>query len=230
MDPEFQLKLVHVLIGAPLFLLSLVFHEYCHALAATRLGDNTAAWSGRLTLNPLVHIDPIGSIVMPLVGMWMGGFIFGWAKPVPFNPRNLRNAPRDTMIIALAGPVSNLVLVLVFAVLARAMMMGGLPIHPILSSGPGGWVITLDAWSMLHQGLTFAIFINALLAVFNMIPLPPLDGSKVLAYFLDSGTAARLLNFNPMLSFFIIIMLFQTPLLRLPLDVLMSIGKSLGGL
>jgi Zn-dependent protease len=230
MDLSFQLKLVDVLIGAPLFLLSLVFHEYCHALAATRLGDNTAAWSGRLTLNPVVHIDLIGSIVMPLVGMWMGGFIFGWAKPVPFNPRNLRNAPRDTMIIALAGPLANLALVLVFAAIARALMMGGLPLHPITHVVDGRWVVTLNAWSMLHQGLTFGIFINVLLAVFNMIPLPPLDGSKVLAYFLDSGTAARLLRFNPMLSFFIIIMLFQTPLLRLPLTVLRGLGEGLGGL
>ncbi len=222
MDLALQVKLVDVLIGAPLFLFALVFHEYCHALAATRLGDNTAAWSGRLTLNPAVHIDPIGSIAMPLLGLWFGGFIFGWAKPVPFNPRNLRDAPRDTMIIALAGPVSNLVLVLVFAALARAMVMGGLPINS-MNSG-------LDGWWMLHRGLTFAIFINALLAVFNMIPLPPLDGSKVLAYFLDSGTASRLLSFNPMMSFFIIILLFQTSILRVPLDMLMSVGKSLGGL
>ncbi len=224
MDPDSQLKLVSVLIAAPIFLFSLVLHEYFHALAATRLGDNTAAWSGRLTLNPSVHIDPIGSIVMPLVGMWMGGFIFGWAKPVPFNPRNLRNAPRDTMVIALAGPVSNLLLVLAFAAIARAMVIGGLPLHA------GAYGQPLDTWSMLYLGLHFGIFINALLAVFNMIPLPPLDGSKVLAYFLDSGTAARLLSFNPMLSFFIIIMLFQTPVLGLPLDLLTALGRGLGGL
>ena len=209
-------KLEVVLLAGPIFLFSLVFHEYSHALAADRLGDHTASWSGRLTMNPSVHIDPIGSIAMPLVGMLMGGFIFGWAKPVPFNPRNLRNAPRDTMLIALAGPVSNLFLMLVCVVLTRALVIGGL-----VGSGLGETLMDMMVWG---------IYINALLAVFNMIPLPPLDGSKVLAYFLDAGPASRLLSFNPMMSFFIIIMLVSWGFLDGPLSLLTSIGLRLGGI
>jgi len=217
MDPAVLIdKLEVVLTAGPIFLFSLVFHEYCHALAAHRLGDSTAAWTGRLTMSPAVHIDPIGSIAMPVIGMLMGGFIFGWAKPVPFNPRNLRNAPRDTMLIALAGPVSNLVLLVVCVVLTRALVMGGL--------GTGGLS------EIFVQMLVWGIYINALLAVFNMIPLPPLDGSKVLAYFLDSGTASRLLSFNPMMSFFIIIMLVSWGFLDGPLSLLTGIGFRLGGL
>jgi Zn-dependent protease len=217
MDPAVLIdKLEVVLTAGPIFLFSLVFHEYCHALAAHRLGDSTAAWTGRLTMNPTVHIDPIGSIAMPIIGMLMGGFIFGWAKPVPFNPRNLRNAPRDTMLIALAGPVSNLVLLVVCVALTRGLVMGGLG-----SSGLS---------EVLVQMLVWGIYINALLAVFNMIPLPPLDGSKVLAYFLDSGPAARLLSFNPMMSFFIIIMLVSWGFLDGPLSLLTGIGFRLGGL
>jgi len=219
MDPTaLAQKLEVVLTAGPIFLFSLVFHEYCHALAAARLGDRTAAWTGRLTLNPMVHIDLVGSIVMPLLGMLMGGFIFGWAKPVPFNPRNLRNAPRDTMIIALAGPVSNLILLAACVVLTRAMVMGGLV-------GGDGMVVEI-----FIQMMVWGIYINALLAVFNMIPLPPLDGSKVLAYFLDAGAAARLLRFNPMMSFFIIIMMVSWGLLDGPLRFLTSLGISLGGL
>ena len=217
MDPAMLLdKLEVVLLAGPIFLFSLVFHEYCHALAAHRLGDNTAAWTGRLTMNPAVHIDPIGSIAMPLLGMLMGGFIFGWAKPVPFNPGNLRNAKRDTMIIALAGPIANLLLLVVCVVLTRALVMGGLG-----SSGLG---------EMLVQMMVWGIYINALLAVFNMIPLPPLDGSKVLAYFLDAGLARRLLSFSPMMSFFIIIMLVSWGFLDGPLSLLTGIGFRLGGL
>ncbi len=218
MDPSVLVeKLEVVLTAGPIFLFSLVFHEYCHALAASRLGDKTAEWTGRLTLNPMVHIDLFGSIIMPLMGMWTG-FIFGWAKPVPFNPRNLRNAPRDTMIIALAGPVSNLVLLAACVALTRAMVMGG------LVAGDGVIVATFV------QMMVWGIYINALLAVFNMIPLPPLDGSKVLAYFLDSGTASRLLRFNPMMSFFIIIMLVSWGFLDGPLRLLTELGISLGGL
>ena len=218
MDPAFLVeKLEVVLTAGPFFLFSLVFHEYCHALAANRLGDNTAAWSGRLTLNPAVHIDPLGSIAMPLVGMLVGGFIFGWAKPVPFNPRNLRNAPRDTMIIALAGPVSNLVLMVACVVVTRAMVMGGLV-------GTGGMA------EILVQMLVWGIYVNALLAVFNMIPLPPLDGSKVLAYFLDAGPAARLLSFSPMNSLAIIMLLVWWGFLDTPLSFLTGLGLRLGGL
>ncbi|MBJ94491.1 MAG: site-2 protease family protein [Rickettsiales bacterium] len=210
-------KLEVVLAAGPVFLFSLVFHEYAHALAAHRLGDSTAAWSGRLTMNPSVHIDPIGSIAMPMVGMLMGGFIFGWAKPVPFNPRNLRNAPRDTMLIALAGPVSNLILLIVCVAATRALVLSGM--------ATGGGLAEI-----LVQMLVWGIYINALLAVFNMIPLPPLDGSKVLAYFLDSGTASRLLSFNPMMSFVLIILLVSWGLLDGPLSLLTGIGLELGGL
>jgi Zn-dependent protease len=217
MDYDLASRLVTVLLTAPVFLFSLVFHEYAHALVAYRLGDRVAAWTGRLTLDPRAHIDPIGSIVMPIAGLLMGGFIFGWAKPVPFDPRNLKNPARDTMLIALAGPASNVLLLLAFAGLLRGLGASG-ALH-----GNGGLSVLGE---MAMQGL----FVNAILAAFNMIPLPPLDGSKALAFFLPPRTAYALLQFNPMYSFLLIIVLVQMGLLSLPLSVLMGLGQTLAGI
>ncbi len=143
--------------------MSVIIHEVSHGFAAGLQGDPTAKLAGRLTLNPLAHIDPIGSIVVPIITS-LGGFPFGWAKPVPFNPYNLRSQRWGELIVAIAGPLSNILLALVFGLIIR---FGGhtLPV-PFLS-------------------LSFAIvFINFSLAIFNLIPIPPLDGSKVLFAFL----------------------------------------------
>ncbi len=216
MDAALAAKLTEVLTAAPVFLFSLVFHEYCHALAAYRLGDSTAAWTGRLTMDPRVHIDLLGTVILPVVGLLGGGFIFGWAKPVPFNPRNLKNPGRDAMIIALAGPAANVALLVVFSLLARGLLVVG-------AGDPSSLMNLLLAMS------SFGIFINALLAVFNMIPLPPLDGSKVLAHFLSPSAGRKLLSFNAGMSFMIIIFLVYQGALRTPMHLLMQLGRGLAG-
>jgi Zn-dependent protease len=211
---------MQLLTAGPVFLFSLVLHEYSHALVAHRLGDRMAAWSGRLTLDPRPHLDPLGSVFMPVAGIVMGwatgsGFIFGWAKPVPVNPRDLRNASRDMALIALAGPLSNLFLLGVCAFVIRALVGLGV--------GPG------HGLSVVIEMAAFGIYINGLLALFNMIPLPPLDGSKVLALFLGPELGGRLLAFNPGLSFLLLMFLVFQGYLSKPLWMAIQLGEKLAG-
>jgi Zn-dependent protease len=145
-------------------LVSLSVHESAHAWVANRLGDPTARYLGRVTLNPLVHIDPVGSLLFPLLGLLFGGVVFGWAKPVPVNPRNLANPMRDHAIVAAAGPASNIVLALLFLVFLK--LLGFL--------GEGGWLYPLFLLCY------FGLLLNTVLAVFNLLPLPPLDGGWIL--------------------------------------------------
>lgn len=148
-----------------ILVISLSFHEAAHAWAADRLGDPTARSLGRLTLNPIAHIDPIGTLLFPAIAISTGAPLFGWAKPVPVNMHNLASPRRDFALVALAGPVSNIVLAF-FATL----LMGGLGLTPMPIGG-------MDPSSLL----TGVVLLNVTLAVFNMIPVPPLDGGNVLA-------------------------------------------------
>ena len=152
---------------------SLTFHEAAHAWTADHLGDTTARMLGRLSLNPAVHIDVVGTIVFPLIALMTGVPLIGWAKPVPVNMRNLREPRRDFAIIALAGPVSNLVLAVIGAVVVN-----------LLPAGDGVRI------GLLEEGLIRFVLINVLLAVFNMIPIPPLDGGNVLIGVLPQQMAA----------------------------------------
>jgi Zn-dependent protease len=142
----------------------LTFHEFAHAWAGWKCGDDTARLRGRLSLNPLVHIDPIGTVILPLVMIFaspvVGRFLIGWAKPVPFNPANLRNRWRDEMLIAMAGPAMNLILAVALVAFARVAVMFG--------SG--------EATELFLQMAGLSL----LLCFFNLIPIPPLDGSHVL--------------------------------------------------
>ncbi|MEI6479375.1 MAG: site-2 protease family protein [bacterium] len=151
---------------------SVVIHEISHGFVAERFGDPTARRAGRLTLNPIKHIDLFGSIILPLLmAIIPGGVVFGWAKPVPINPRNFRNPDRDTAIVSAAGPLSNITLAFVFGIFIR-----------ILSAGP------ITNWSTALIGLFSIIVItNSALAIFNLVPIPPLDGSGVLFAFLPSS-------------------------------------------
>ena len=162
-------------------IVALSFHEFSHALAALKLGDRTAEHSGRLTLNPLAHLDPIGSLMIILVG-------FGWAKPVPVNPANLRGDKLRSMgITAAAGPLSNILQAFVFALPIR---FGLVDFHwGVLFPS----LIDADSWlPSLSLTLSLLVWINLLLAVFNLIPLGPLDGMKVLLGLLPSELAYRL--------------------------------------
>jgi Zn-dependent protease len=154
-----------ILALAGVLILSLSFHEAAHAWTADRLGDPTARMLGRLTLNPLSHIDWIGTVLFPLLALYSNLPIIGWAKPVPVNMRNLHSPRRDFAIVALAGPVSNLILAIGATVVLK-LLPGDTPVLPGASPA---------------QILVMVVWMNVLLAVFNMIPVPPLDGGNVLA-------------------------------------------------
>ena len=147
-----------------ILIFSVVIHEVCHGYAALFLGDRTAQEKGRLTLNPLKHIDLMGSIIFPALSLLLGGFVFGWAKPVPFNPYNLRNKKYGEAIVAIAGPASNIFIALVFGLLLRCL--------PVFAAGSVGALVAL------------IVLINLMLGIFNLIPIPPLDGSRLLGVFL----------------------------------------------
>lgn len=164
-----------------ILIVSLSFHEAAHAWAADRLGDPTARRLGRLTMNPLAHIDPIGTILFPLLAFWSGLPVLGWAKPVPVNARNLRAPRRDFAMVALAGPVSNILLAF-GASLVLSFVFG--------SRGTVG-IDTADGF------LTWVVQLNLLLAVFNMIPVPPLDGGNVLAGFVSEPVAQLIDRLRP---------------------------------
>ncbi|HTV39069.1 MAG TPA: site-2 protease family protein [Candidatus Sulfotelmatobacter sp.] len=162
MDP----KIIDGLIFYIGLVVLLTFHEFAHAWVAWLCGDDTARLQGRLSLNPIVHIDPIGTVVFPLLMIFspIGGFLIGWAKPVPINLANLRNPVRDDVLIALAGPAMNLVLAVVLVALARVIFIFG-------STDITGQVLHMASLSLL-------------LCFFNLIPIPPLDGSHVLRNFI----------------------------------------------
>jgi Zn-dependent protease len=165
---------ISIIFSVAILILSVVIHEVAHGYAALVLGDVTAKYAGRLTMNPLKHIDPFGSVIFPfLMAMIAPNFVFGWAKPVPYNPYNLRNKRWGELLVAIAGPISNILLAILMGIVVRFGPMLGLP----------------GAFYEL-AGLT--VIINIYLAVFNMMPIPPLDGSKVLfALFPESAEKLR---------------------------------------
>lgn len=156
------ISIMEILFGIIILIFSIIVHEVAHGVAAHWLGDPTAKYAGRLTLNPVPHIDPMGSVVLPLITFFSGGFIFGWAKPVPYNPYNLRDQRWGELLVALAGPASNIAIAAIVGLLIRVVP--------------------------LSQGMTtifiLAVLVNLSLAIFNLVPIPPLDGSKVLFAFL----------------------------------------------
>jgi Zn-dependent protease len=156
-----------------IFLYSIIIHEISHGLIAEKLGDPTARIAGRLTLNPISHIDPVGSIFLPLMlKLLNSGIIFGWAKPVPFDPFNLKNPRKDAAIISVAGPISNLLIAIIFSILYRVLIF-----------------TNFDLNVFLLPIFEFAVFINVLLCIFNLIPIHPLDGFKVVGGLLTEKQA-----------------------------------------
>jgi Zn-dependent protease len=162
-------------------LFAICVHESAHAWMANRLGDPTAKMLGRISLNPIVHIDPFGTIIMPLLLIVMGFPPFGWAKPTPVDTRNFKNLVRDDILTAVAGPVSNF-LTAFLSVVALAIILHG------SSRGIGQDFRGANVVEPLAKLFSFAILINVVLGVFNLIPLPPLDGSHVIRHFLSYNT------------------------------------------
>lgn len=181
---DFYLQL---LISAPPILIALTLHEFAHAFVADRLGDPTPRNQGRLTLNPLAHLDPIGTILLFIAR-------FGWAKPVLVDPRNFKNPQRDMMIVAAAGPASNLALALIFGIIYQFMQ--GAP--PETRTGV-----------ILQFIISYSVVINLVLAFFNLLPIPPLDGSKIIRAFLPDTVLpafSKLESFGPFLLLGIIVL------------------------
>jgi len=192
-----------ILISALPILIAITFHEVSHGLVAYKLGDPTAKMLGRLTLNPLAHIDIFGTVLLPLllVIATNGQFVFGYAKPVPINPMNFKNPRQGMALSAAAGPVTNMVLALL-SVLALKFI-----IVPLAEVSPG----TVTDSVLVPLGMIFraSVIMNVVLAVFNMIPIPPLDGGRVLTGLLPSRQAMSFSRIEPF-GFIIVIVLIYT--------------------
>jgi Zn-dependent protease len=195
MDFQFIFSLI-------VLLFLVVIHEVSHGYAALYLGDKTAEYEGRLTLNPLKHIDMVGTIILPALSLLLpGSLLFGWAKPVPFNPYNLRNRRWGEAIVAVAGPLSNILLALIFGFFVRFFLVP----HG-MSSGPAGDLCQIIVW------------VNITLAIFNLIPVPPLDGSKIISAvlpqkFMAIRTKIESFGFIGVLLFLMFVWQFFTPVI-----------------
>ena len=192
-----------MIILAPPILLAITLHEVAHGRMALRLGDSTARDLGRLSLNPIRHVDPIGTVLVPAMLFFLGGFIFGWAKPVPVDFRRLHNPKRDMALVALAGPGANMIMAVLWAVIA----------------GIGFELIKTSAWQgepMLYMGLV-GIQINIVLAVLNLLPVPPLDGSRVLVGMLPDTFGRMMARIEPF-GLLILVLLLASGMLSMVLE------------
>lgn len=189
MQPILVLQKI-ILWGIPL-IFAITVHEVAHGWIADKLGDPTAKLLGRLTLNPIKHIDLMGTIVVPFILLLMGGFIFGWAKPVPITWQNLKNPKRDMALVALAGPMANLLMALFWAILAKIGML--------LKGDSQSLALTI----MIVMG-EIGILVNLVLLVLNLFPIPPLDGSRIVSAILPARIAYQY-NRLEIVGFFILV-------------------------
>ena len=174
------MDVIYILISILCFVPAIVLHEVAHGFAAFKLGDPTAKSRGRLSLNPLRHVDPFGTVLMPLLLMAMGGPVFGYAKPVPYNPRYFKNIRKGEAIVGLAGPAANLAMAVAAGIAMHLML-------PLLETG----LVNSVAFQYFYlMFLPMFIMINLYLMFFNLLPIPPLDGSSIIALFLNDRQLA----------------------------------------
>jgi len=210
-----EINISEVVLQYLCLLFSLSFHEAAHATMANYWGDPTARLMGRMTLNPVKHADLMGTVVLPLFAMISHFPMFGWAKPVPFNPRNLTDRKRGPVWIALAGPGSNLLLVLFAAIVLRALAASWnlFPESPVLL--------------LFIQAFIFLALINSILMIFNLIPLPPLDGHHVLEYFLSPEAQQKFESLGPYSLIILFVLVFQFHILDVPMGIMNLLIKYL---
>ena len=172
----------YIAIAAIPLIFAITLHEAAHGWIASKLGDKTALMLGRVTMNPAKHIDPIGTVVVPIIMLILSGFIFGWAKPVPVNWNNLNKPRRDMALVAAAGPAANLVMAFFWAIVAK--------FSEVIFSHPSVHVVIRDIATYVHLASLFGIMINCVLFVLNLVPIPPLDGSRIISSILPPNAAS----------------------------------------
>ncbi len=205
-----NLNIAELVIQIPVLLLALTAHEFAHGYVAFRLGDPTAKALGRLTMNPLKHLDPLGTLAFIFIK-------FGWAKPVPVNPNYFRNPRKDMLKVALAGPATNLVLAVICAILVKALIA----IAPSLPQSE----LTAAIFIPLRSCLVYSVWINLLLCIFNFLPIPPLDGSRILMGVLPNNLAIQYQKLERYSFVIILILVFSGVLSKIILPIIYFMTK-----
>lgn len=210
---DIQNAIISMVISIPLIILILSFHEYAHGFIANKLGDPTAESLGRLTLNPLKHIDPIGFLMFLLVGI-------GYAKPVPINSRYFKKPKRDMAIVAAAGPLANLLMALIFTGLIKILLLV-FPFFPM-----GGW--QMEAAQYGYLVFYYGIFYSLSFMIFNLLPVPPLDGSRILYAFLPTKALLRVQRYEQyffwgILGLFLVCNIFNISIIEIIVDFIISL-------